>query len=326
MTSSLPAQAGRRERGLVADLAGRRWQAIDPLLPAVTGWPLGCGADLAVDGPDGNLVAVGSCEHQASEPGSLDLIEGAALRFRLTPYVTGTDVLVPLDKLLSRWRDHLAAVPEAVGADTAAVIGWPSRDVTGVRALMAHGMVPLGVIAAQPVSRRPAPSAGCPPGVRIRRAGPGDLDVVAQMGMEVIRFDAHFGGVIERHGAARALRGEVARLLAGPEPWAWLAERGGDPVGLLVADRPEAAGWIAQRTCRSPVAYLLMLFVVPRERGAGVGAALADRLHREAAAARVAVLLLQYEQVNPLAVPFWGYQGYRPLWTTWEARPAQMLR
>ncbi len=30
--------------------------------------------------------------------------------------------------------------------------------------------------------------------------------------------------------------------------------------------------------------------------------------------------------VNPLAVPFWGRQGYRPLWTTWEARPARMLR
>jgi hypothetical protein len=25
-------------------------------------------------------------------------------------------------------------------------------------------------------------------------------------------------------------------------------------------------------------------------------------------------------------VPFWGHQGYRPLWTTWEARPARMLR
>ena len=29
---------------------------------------------------------------------------------------------------------------------------------------------------------------------------------------------------------------------------------------------------------------------------------------------------------DPLAAPFWGRQGYRPLWTTWEARPARMLR
>ena len=149
---------------------------------------------------------------------------------------------------------------------------------------------------------------------------------LSRMAMEVVRFDAYFGGVIERPGAAEALRAELAGLLGEHDPWTWLAERDGDPVGLLIAERPEAAGWIAPRTCESPVAYLLALFVVPAERGAGVGAALTGQLHRTAAAAGVSVILLQYEQVNPLAVPFWGRQGYRPLWTTWEARPARMLR
>ena len=269
-------RAGRRDLGLVPDLAGRRWQAIDPLLPAAQGWPPGCGAELTVDGPDGSLVAAGSCGHWRAEPGSLDLIEGAALRFRLTPYITGPDALASLGTLLSRWREHLAAVPEAAGEDTAAVVSWPSRDVTGVRALVAHGLVPLGVI--------------------------------------------------ERQGTAQALRAEVAGLLAEHEPWVWLAERDGEPAGLLIAERPQAASWIAPRTRRSPVAYVLALFVAPPERGAGVGAALTGYLHRAAAAAGVAVILLQYEQVNPLAVPFWGHQGYRPLWTTWEARPARMLR
>lgn len=317
---------GRRELGLIADLAGRRLQAIDPLLPPAAGWSPGCGADLAVSGPDGYLVAAGSCKHLTVAPGSLDLIEGAALRFQLTPYIAGPDALASLEKLLSRWRDHLAAVRAAAGEDTAAVVAWPSRDVAGVCALVAHGLVPLGVIAANSMSRRPAMIADCPPGARIRRAGQADLDVVARMGMDVVRFDAHFGGVIERPGAAEALRAEIARLLDDHEPWAWLAERDGHTVGLLVAERPEIAGWIAPRTCRSPVAYLMLLFVVPAERGAGVGAALAGRLHREAATAGVSVILLQYEQVNPLAVPFWGQQGYRPLWTTWEARPARTLR
>jgi len=319
-------RAGRRDLGLVPDLAGRRWQAIDPLLPAAQGWPPGCGAELTVDGPDGSLVAAGSCGHWRAEPGSLDLIEGAALRFRLTPYITGPDALASLGTLLSRWREHVAAVPEAAGEDTAAVVSWPSRDVTGVRALVAHGLVPLGVIAARPANRRPELTAGCPPGVRVRRAAPADLDVVVRMGMEVVRFDAHFGGVIERQGTAQALRAEVAGLLAEHEPWVWLAERDGEPAGLLIAERPQAASWIAPRTRRSPVAYVLALFVAPPERGAGVGAALTGYLHRAAAAAGVAVILLQYEQVNPLAVPFWGHQGYRPLWTTWEARPARMLR
>jgi GNAT superfamily N-acetyltransferase len=311
---------------LIAERASRRWQAIDPLLPAVSGWAPGCGADLAVDGPNRSLAAAGSCSHWAAEPGSLDLIEGAAQRFLLAPHIAGRDVLTVLDALLSRWRDHLGTVPEAAGEDTAAVVCWPSRDVAGVRALVAHGLAPLGVIAAWSASRRPAVVAGCPPGVRIRRATPADLDVVARMAMEVVRFDAHFGGVIERPGAAEALRAQVAGLLGEPDPWTWLAERDGDPVGLLIAERPEAAGWIAPRTCESPVAYLLALFVVPAERGAGVGAALTGLLHDTAAAAGVSVILLQYEQVNPLAVPFWGARGYRPLWTTWEARPARMLR
>ncbi len=311
-----------------AERAGRRWQAIDLLLPAVSGWAPGCGADLTVDGPDRDLAAAGSCRHWAAQPGSLDLIEGAAQRFRLTPYLAGPDVLTALDTLLSRWRAHLATVPEAAGEDTAAVVCWPSRDVAGVRALVAHGLTPLGVIAAWSATRQPAAVVvtGCPPGVRIRRAAPADLDVVARMAMEVVRFDASFGGVIERPGAAHALRAQVAGLLGEHDPWTWLAERDGEPVGVLIAERPEVASWIAPQTCASPVAYLLALFVEPAERGTGIGAALTGLLHHTAAAVGVSVILLQHEQVNPLAVPFWGRQGYRPLWTTWEARPARMLR
>jgi GNAT superfamily N-acetyltransferase len=285
----------------------------------------GCGADLAVRGPAGGLLAAGSCLHWSAEPGSLDLIEGAARRFVLTPYLADPDALASLDALLSQWRAHLAEVAEADGQDTAAVISWPSRDAAGVRALVAHGLTPLGVIAARPAGRRPAPAADCPPGVCIRQATAADLDVALRLAMEVVRFDAQFGGVIERPGAAGALRAEVAGLLE-DDPWAWLAERDGEPAGLLLAERPEVAGWIAPRTSAAPAAYLLALFVEPAERGAGLGAALTARLHRRAAAAPVSVILLQYEQVNPLSVPFWGGQGYRPLWSSWEARPARMLR
>jgi predicted acetyltransferase len=66
--------------------------------------------------------------------------------------------------------------------------------------------------------------------------------------------------------------------------------------------------------------------VRPAERGSGVGAAMAGALHREIDAAGVAVTLLHYAQVNPLSAPFWSQQGYRPLWTAWEARPARLVR
>jgi predicted acetyltransferase len=76
----------------------------------------------------------------------------------------------------------------------------------------------------------------------------------------------------------------------------------------------------------SPAAYVLLMGVQPGERRRGVGAALAARLHQDCAAAGVQVVLLHYALINPLSAPFWSQQGYRPLWTVWEARPASAAR
>ena len=179
--------------------------------------------------------------------------------------------------------------------------------------------------AARPRSRlsRPLTSLG---GLRIRRAGPADIEFVARLGIEIIRFDSRFGTVNERAGTLDALRREAAGLVAGQAPWTWLAERDGEPVAMLAAQRPEAAGWITPMVRLAPAAYLMLMFVQPGERGDGVGAALAGQFHREADAAGVAVTLLHYEQLNPLSAPFWSRQGYRPLWTTWQATPARAVR
>jgi GNAT superfamily N-acetyltransferase len=76
----------------------------------------------------------------------------------------------------------------------------------------------------------------------------------------------------------------------------------------------------------APVAYLVLMVVLPGERASGIGADLVARLHHDVEAAGVALTLLHYEQLNPLSAPFWSQQGYRPLWTTWEARPARAVR
>jgi GNAT superfamily N-acetyltransferase len=314
----------------------RRWQAIDPLLPALAPSPPDCDTVLTVTGPDGQLAAAGACEHWVGDAESLDLSWGAARRFQLAPQIAGPDVAGALDDLLSQWRDHLATEPGTDDEDTAALVMWPSRDIHGIRTLLRHGLAPLEVIAARPTRRPPGdptdrPPAGptddpAPRGVRIRRAGPEDIDAVARLGVEVIRFDTHFGGVTERPGTAAAMRREAAGLLAGPEPWTWLAERDSTAVGMLAAERPEATGWIAPMAGPTPAAYLMLGFVLPGERASGVGAALTARLHREVEAAGVPVTLLHYELSNPLSVPFWSQQGYRPLWTSWAARPARTLR
>ena len=232
--------------GLISDSVSahvtRRWQAIDPLLPSSEAPRSGCSAELVVAGAGGQPAAVGTCQHWEGEPESLDLTWGAARRFELTAQITGPDVADALDRLLSQWRDHLADVPAADGSDTAAIVTWASRDIGGVGTLLRHGLAPLNVIAARPTIRsagpadrpadgpadRPADGAGwrasgsgraagsAPEGLRIRRAGPADIDAVVRLGLEVIRFDAHFGGVIERPGTADALRREAAGLLAGP--------------------------------------------------------------------------------------------------------------
>jgi hypothetical protein len=307
----------------------RRWHALDPLLPDPVASPADCGAGLIVTGPDGQPTAVGACEHWEGRPDDLDLAWGAAHRFQLTAWTAGPDMGAALDQLLSLWRDHLASLPGADAQDTAAVVTWPCRDIGGIAALMRHGLAPIGVVAARMTGRH-AESAGTAgaehQGLRIRRATLADIDTVVRLGTDVIRFDAHFADVIERPSTAAALRQEAAALLAGPECWTWLAERDGTVAGMVAAQRPESAGWIAPMVRQAPAAYLMFGFVLPTERASGIGARLAARLHRDIEDAGVAVTLLHYEQTNPLSVPFWSQQGYRPLWTSWEAKPARTLR
>ena len=268
----------------------RRWPAIDGLLPAPETLPTGCGVELAVTGAGGQVVAVGSCEHWEGEPGSLDLTWGAARRFELTILAGGPDVPAVLDVLLARWREHLAAQPGADEPDTAAVVTWPSRDIDGAAPLLRHGFAPLAVIAARAASRDPAvrsgaDRAGTLAGVNIRRAEPADIGSVVRLGLEVVRFDSHFGGVNERSWTAEALTRETEQLLVGPRPWVWLAERDGTPIGMLAAERPAQARWIAPRSGPAPVAYLLLMGVRAGERARGVGAVLASRLNTETEAA-----------------------------------------
>ncbi len=307
-------------------LAAQRWQAVDPLLPAPSAPRTGCGADLVVAGRNGQPVAVGSCEHHTVAAESLDLTWGAARRLELDARAGALDDPAALDRLLSLWRDHLGDVAGSDEDDSAAVVTWPSRDVGGVKTLLAHGLAPLAVIAARVTATAGSASPAAPPGTRIRRAGPDDLDEVVRLGLEVIRFDATVSGVTERPSTAAALRRDLAIQFEAAEPWLWIAEADGQAIGMLAAERPEAARWIAPLVGPAPVAYLLLMGVSSGRRGRGVGAAMAAQFHRETEAAGVAVTLLHYAQVNPLSAPFWSQQGYRPLWTVWEAAPARTLR
>jgi GNAT superfamily N-acetyltransferase len=305
---------------------GRRWHAIDPLLPDPATLPAGCGEPLVVTGDNGRLAGLGVCVHQHIPPGSLNQTWGAAERFTLVPRLPGQDVSAPADLLFGQWRDHLAGIGVARGPDTSASVVWPSLDITGIQSLLKHGLAPLTVIAAR--TRPQGPEA--PPrqvhGVTIRPAGPADEEQVLDLEVRLIRYDLHFGGPVWRAGTTRLVREEIRGSLARPATWTWLAERRGRAVGLLVAQPPQEAGWIAGMTSLAPAAYLQTMFVDPADRGTGIGAALARSLHARLDGSGVAVTLLHHSQVNPLSAPFWYRMGYRPLWTSWEARPASALR
>jgi GNAT superfamily N-acetyltransferase len=305
---------------------GRRWRAIDPLLPDPASLPAGCGEPLVVTGDNGRLAGLGICVHQHVPPESLNQTWGAADRFTLVPRLPGQDIAATADALLTQWRDHLAGIGAARGPDTSASVVWPSLDVTGVQALLRHGFQPLTVIAARSRPNGPPAAPRRAFGVTIRDAGPADVDQVLDLELRLIRYDMHFGGPVWRGATARLVRDEIRDGLTRGLTWTWLAERNGQAVGLLVAQPPQEAGWIAGMTRHAPAAYLQTMFVDPQERGTGIGSALVRNLHSRLDGQGVAATLLHHSQVNPLSAPFWYRMGYRPLWTSWEARPATALR
>jgi GNAT superfamily N-acetyltransferase len=308
----------------------RRWQGLDRLLPVRAELPQGCAAPFVTTGANGRPAGLAVCRHQHVPADTLNQTWGTAGRFSLILRLREADTSAALDDLLGQWRDHLAGLPEAGAGDTAAMVTWPARDVSGVNALLRHGMQALTVIAVRAAgpaaARHDEHDENEHDGPVIREAGPADLDAVTDLQMGVIRYDALFGAAVIRPDTEALVRAETQVALAARPAWAWLAERDARPVGLVQIQPPEHSGWVAGMAGAATAAYLQTLFVRPGERGGGVGAALVRHAHAVLHARGVPTTLLHYAQVNPLSAPFWNRMGYRPLWTGWEVRPAAMLR
>jgi GNAT superfamily N-acetyltransferase len=311
----------------INEAAGRRWRDLDPMLPGPGDLPEGCSVPLMTAGGNGRPAGVAVCRHEYVPAEALEQAWGPATRIVLTPRLREPDAYPALDELLGKWRDHLAGLPEADNEDAAALIVWPSRDISGVNALLKHGMQAITVIAVRSAGRAIlAAEEDTPADVVIRAAGPDDLDAVTELEMGVIRFDAHFGAAILRPATEALVREATRKALARRRAWVWVAERGGRLVGLVHVLPPDESAWIAGMTRPGTVAYLQSMFVGPDERGSGLGAALVKRAHDELDARGISITLLHYAQMNPLSGPFWSRMGYRPLWTGFQSRPAIALR
>ena len=199
---------------------GRRWQGLDRLLPGRADLPEGCAAPLVASGANGRPAGLAICRHQFVPADTLNQTWGTASRFSLIPRLREPDTSAALDELLGQWHDHLADLPEAGAADSAAMINWPARDVSGVNGLLRRGMQALTVIAVRRAG--PAGSGAAADGeaqnagLVIREAGPGDLGAVTEFEMGVIRFDAQFGAAIIRPATEALVRAEAQAALARP--------------------------------------------------------------------------------------------------------------
>ena len=159
---------------------GRRWQGLDRLLPGRADLPEGCAAPLVASGANGRPAGLGICRHQFVPADTLNQTWGTASRFSLTLRLRDPDTSAVLDELLGQWHDHLAGLPEAGAADSAAMVTWPARDVGGVNALLRRGMQALTAIAVRPgrsppsrTARRRAPAwSSAKPGCRTWTSSP----------------------------------------------------------------------------------------------------------------------------------------------------------
>ncbi|HKS49045.1 MAG TPA: GNAT family N-acetyltransferase [Amycolatopsis sp.] len=292
-----------------------RFVAVDPLLPEPAGPPSGETLTAATAGGD---QVVGLLQTRTHQPGSLDLLWSAARVWQLFPFVgaTGTE---GMDALLRAWRHRMDA--ESPPADSSCSVTWPSHDAEAIHAFLDHGMVPISTLALRTEPPPPRPEGD----LVIRQAGPEDFEETLALTAQTFAYTALVG--FGRPGAEELITPQLRRNLAAGAP-IWLAER--DGVAIAVADCgwvTSAPGtWAAELLPPGTWGYVNNVATAAGWRGRGVGRALMAVVHREFHRMGATGTYLYYTPTNPLASVFWPRQGYRPLWTYWEVRPASALR
>jgi GNAT superfamily N-acetyltransferase len=313
----------RRASDLLLQAQSAHFAGLDPMLPAAVTPPEGDVITTAL--ADGERVA-GVLVRTELEPGSIGTLWSALEVWELHPLL-GTAGGRGMDALLREWRRIMDRGSSAL--DSSCVVTWPTRDAEASRALLDHGFLPLSAIAIRTAPsmtavprRRPARST-----LSVRRAGRRDAEVVVRLEFAELEYSAMVGGAINRPEALEIKRASVARHLEQGDP-VWLAERDGIAIGMAQCwlTDAEPGSWTAIRLPAGRWGYVNCLSVLPGERGTGVGQELMAVAHWELNRLGAVGTFLYYHPPNPLSSVFWARQGYRPLWTTWEIRPAGALR
>ncbi|GAA3992987.1 GNAT family N-acetyltransferase [Allokutzneria multivorans] len=284
-----------------------RLAALDPLLPGGVR-------------PTGQLVeapgAVGYYADEVSDPATA--IWAAARTHTLRPRLA-TGSAEELGGLLDEWEKLLAESCTPGDRDESAIVRMPSRDSVALRELVFHGFATATVIAVRPAGQLSPPVSA---GHRIRPAEPSDIPALTELSVELHRHATQYGMLTERP-QVRELFGESVRgAVEFGEGLTMVAEQDGEVIGLVEAMVGERAAWMRGLTSASPSAYIAKLFVRPDVRASGVGGALVADVHAKLDDRGIPATVLEHVLHNEFSTPFWYRHGYRPLWTTWQRRPA----
>ncbi|ONI71328.1 GNAT family N-acetyltransferase [Actinosynnema sp. ALI-1.44] len=280
----------------------------------------------AVRPPDGEVITAA-------------LPDGSRVAGVLVPTRLAPDAMPTLWSALEVWELHpmlgehgMAELAEGwravmgrlrTGPDSSCLVTWPSRDVIATRVFLDHGLVPLSTLAI----RTGAPLLPSPGALKVRRAALRDLDTLLPLAMAELEYSAMVGGTVLRPGAEQVKGAALARHLDQGDP-IWIGERDGIAVAMAECwyNESTTGSWSETRLRHGLWGYVNSFSVSPSFRGAGVGRELISVVHRELAAAGAVGTFLYFNPPNPLSTVFWARQGYRPLWTIWEVRPASALR
>lgn len=298
-----------------------RFERVDPLLPAAAPPPNGDVLTAAL--PDGERVA-GVLARERFAPGSATSLWSALELWELHPLL-GAAGGGGMDALLREWCRVLER--HRPDHDSACLLTWPSRDAESSKPLLSHGFAPLTSMAVRPL-RAGSPAHGAPQaGVRIRLASQRDLEVALRLELAELAYSALVGAAVVRPDAETVKRAALIRHLEQGDP-VWLAERDGVVVGLAHCRLMDVTAGSLTGTRLRPGrwGYVNCVSVLDEARGTGVGRELMAVAHHELHRRGATGTFLYFNPPNPLASVFWARQGYRPLWTCWELRPAGALR
>lgn len=206
----------------------------------------------------------------------------------------------------------------AVGPAADAAV-WPAADDEAAPFFAGFGLEPVFAFALRSVRSLPA---GRP--ATVRAARPEDADAVSALHVEEVAFHApHTPYVRVVPALEPAFRSRLAQVWSGAEdaPLVHVLEVAGVVAGMcesMVQRVPDEGGQLPP----GRYGYLNSVAVGAHWRGQGYGRTLVAAVLDDLAGLGIDGYTLWFALGNPLASRVWPHLGFRPLWISYERRPA----